>query len=171
MSPRNPLVVIGIKEPSQLSARGAKFVARFEGFVATPYNDPDGNATIGFGHLLHRGNVDAQDHKDWPVKITVAHGLSMLRHDAAIASASVRRYITTHLTQPQFDALCDFAYNCGPYALHGSMVASVVNARAFAHVRAELAEWDHGSHGFVIPGLETRRDAEARLFLTGKYDG
>ena len=38
----------------------AELIARFEGFVARPYNDAAGHATIGFGHLLHRGPVDGR---------------------------------------------------------------------------------------------------------------
>lgn len=165
----NPFVSIGIREPSALSNRGAAYVARFEGFRSMPYNDAANNATIGFGHLLHYGPVTAADVALFQKRLTRGRALQMLRRDALIAAASVRKYINTPLSQPQFDALTDFAYNCGPYCLHGTEVAHLVNLRKFAELRAALAVWDRGSNGIVIPGLEARRLSEWKLFATGNY--
>jgi hypothetical protein len=45
----------GGKGNSRLSQKGAAFIAHFEGLKLKLYNDPVGHATIGVGHLVHRG--------------------------------------------------------------------------------------------------------------------
>lgn len=165
----NPLTKMGLKEPSRLSLRGALFVARFEGYVGNVYNDPADNATIGFGHLLHYGPVDAEDRANWPHGITRDAALSLLRKDADIAATSVRNYIYVWLSQAQFDALCDFVFNCGANSLRGTRVALAINQRKYGILRTELLRWTHGNNGVELPGLVARREAEATLFLTGNY--
>ena len=48
---------------SGISDELVEFVADFEGFYATPYNDPAGFATVGYGHLLGYRPVAASDHR------------------------------------------------------------------------------------------------------------
>jgi GH24 family phage-related lysozyme (muramidase) len=45
----------------KIDAHGLHLIAGFEGFVDRPYNDSAGNATIGYGHLIHRGPVTLAD--------------------------------------------------------------------------------------------------------------
>lgn len=165
----NPLVKIGAKSPSRLSVRGAEFVANFEGYVSKPYNDPADNATIGFGHLLHYGPVDAHDRAKYPIGLTRKQALALLRADADVAAAAVRHFIVRPLTQTQFDALCDFAFNCGTNSLRATGVSHAVNDGRTSILRTELLRWVHGSNGKEIPGLVTRRTAEANLYLNGIY--
>lgn len=164
-----------------LSPNGVSFIAAFEGFVGHVYNDAatPPNATIGFGHLLHRGPVTAADLAAWHGGITRTNALKLLQADAAKAALAVHTRIDARLTQAQFDALCSFAYNCGPAALGGA-VGRAVNSRPLVdlslqgnqawHRRVEdaLLLWDHAG-GVALPGLERRRLAEARLFEMGKY--
>jgi GH24 family phage-related lysozyme (muramidase) len=51
--------------PSRLSKKGAAFIGRFEGLRLKPYNDPVGNATVGYGHLIHHGPVTELDLKHY----------------------------------------------------------------------------------------------------------
>ena len=48
-----------VLHPDAISHAGLLLIARFEGFLGSPYNDADTppNATIGFGHMLHHGPV------------------------------------------------------------------------------------------------------------------
>ena len=111
---------------AQLSARGAHFIGRFEGWRDKPYNDPTGNATIGFGHLIHMGPVTAHDKAEWGT-ITMQRGIQLLQHDAGVAITAIGHYIARPLSQCQVDALASFAYNCGGGALAG-LVGHAVNA-------------------------------------------
>jgi GH24 family phage-related lysozyme (muramidase) len=149
---------------TQLSARGAQFIGRFEGWRDKPYNDPANHATIGYGHLIHRGPVTAHDTAEWGT-ITVDHGVQLLQGDASVAEAAIGHYITRTLAQCEWDALTSFAYNCGGGALAKS-VGQAVNAKQ--DPTAMLEQWNHAGHA-VVEGLTKRRQAEARLFVTGDY--
>lgn len=148
----------------QLSARGARFIARFEGFRDAPYNDAAGYATIGCGHLIGLRPVTPHDLTEWGT-ITEAEGITLLEHDAAMACTAVEHHITRPLSQHECDALTSFAFNCGGAALGGS-VGTAVNAHQ--DPTQALEQWDHAGHT-VLEGLLDRRKAEARLFTTGDY--
>jgi lysozyme len=147
-----------------LSKRGAQFIGRFEGWRDRPYTDAAGHATIGFGHLIHHGPVTARDRAEWGT-LTLEQGLELLIEDAAEANAAVDRYVLRELAQCERDALVSFVFNCGGGALAGS-VGEAVNAHR--DPTSCLAEWCHAG-GTLLDGLLRRRQAEARLFLTGDY--
>ena len=100
---------------TDVSEKGLEFIGRFEGFRDMPYNDAavPPNATIGYGHMIHRGPVTVNDRIRYKKGITQANALTLLRADAALAVYAVRRYCKVPLTQPQFDALVSFTFNCG----------------------------------------------------------
>ncbi len=149
---------------AQLSARGAEFIGRFEGFRGTPYNDAANNATIGYGHLIHMGPVTQHDITEWGT-LSQAAALQLLQHDAAIAEAAIDHYITRKLSQHERDALASFAFNCGGGGLGGS-VGKAVNAGQ--DPSTALEQWDH-SGGRELQGLLNRRKAEALLYTAGDY--
>lgn len=170
-----------MRTPPKLTSQGAEFIGAFEGFVAAPYNDAGTppNATIGFGHLLHRGPVTQADRRRWGT-ITRAQAARLLQADAHAALLGIERHIAIALRPAQVAALCSFAYNCGADSLAGN-VGRAVNAkpklwqrtparmRAWKQqVAAAMGEWDHAG-GAVLEGLRDRRRAEAVLFATGRY--
>ena len=68
------------------------------------------------------------------------------------------------LTQGQFDALVDFAYNCGTGNLDKSTLLRKVRVNApLAEIQAEFRRWNKGG-GKVLPGLVKRRDWEAQRY-------
>lgn len=150
----------------RLSKHGAQFIAGFEGFVPRPYNDSAGYATIGYGHLLHYSPVTPADLEQWGT-ISKARGLELLAQDARQAEAAIARYITIPLEQDQYDALVSFVFNVGAGGLNGTRVQRAVNSRAPAsELAAALEAWSWAG-GRQLPGLLTRRRAEAQLFNTG----
>lgn len=164
-----------------LSDRGLRFIARFEGYRRYPYNDPAGHATIGYGHLLHLGNVTAADRGRYPNGLDVAQALELLRRDAAIAVRGVQQLVTRPLGSGQFDALCSFAFNCGVGGLAHSTLLRDVNRwiakppstpeerrLASKTITADFLRWTHAG-GVELPGLVRRRRDEARLYLQGDY--
>jgi lysozyme len=155
-------------KPAAISTKGAEFIAQFEGFVPSIYNDAANppNATIGFGHVVHPGAINGKE----PLKqVTRTKALELLAADCAKAAAAVKKHVKKPLTQAQFDALVSFTYNCGEGSLAESTLLKKVNAGEFEAVPAELAKWTHAGAGTVLPGLVRRRKAEADLFARGTY--
>jgi GH24 family phage-related lysozyme (muramidase) len=175
--------------PKHLSKKGAEFIGRSEGLRLTPYNDAVGHATIGYGHLMHYGNVTAADRAKYgydPVKkvykkpMTVKQAINLLITDAE----RYARPLATHakkrkwkLNQPQFDALVSFSFNVGTGWLDDSGLERTLTRVSKdgkvgdldkAAVRRELDKWDVAG-GHHLPGLLARREREAHLFATGQY--
>jgi len=146
--------------PTKLSKKGAEFIARFEGFIAKPYQDAVGVWTIGFGHTSGVGPHSK--------RITKAQGLALLQADAAVAARAVRDLVDVRLNQKQFDALVSFTFNLGGGALAESTLLKKLNKGDYRGAQAEFGKWVHAG-GQVLPGLVTRRAAEARLFAGGSY--
>lgn len=166
------------KRPQHLSLEGAKFIGSYEGFVSRPYNDPVGHATIGYGHLLHLGNVTAADRKQWGT-ISKTAALHLLQADAEKASKSVRTKVKARINQAQHDALVSFIFNIGVQGFEDSTLLKQLNTHpgtdngvigkpALKEVREQLGRWNKAG-GKVLAGLTRRRKAEADLFATGRY--
>lgn len=150
-----------------VSQRGLEFIARFEGCVLHPYNDAASppNATIGYGHMIHRGAVTPADVRKFK-EFTLGDAMRLLVEDAqaavhAVASLGVR------LNQHEFDALVSFAFNCGGGALMGGIARSLKAGRK-QQAMSVLREYVHAGSE-VLPGLVRRRTAESALFLHGIY--
>jgi lysozyme len=151
-----------MNEDLTLSKAGAEFIAQFEGCVLHPYNDP-WNATIGIGHLIHYGQVTAEDNATWH-GFTYARALSLFADDVHPFEAAIRAHIHVPLNQNQFDALVSLTYNTGVGVLDGT-VGELINERRFSDATRAWQAWCHGSGGVVLAGLVRRREAEATLFL------
>ncbi len=137
------------------------------GFAAIPYNNPAGNAAIGYGHLLHPGSVDASDQADFPSPIDQAEANTFLAQDTTKAVDAVNKDVKVVLTQDQFDAMVDFTYNEGSDAFAKSALLKDLNNNKFSQVPAQLERWVYGivnGNAEVIPGLVDRRNDESNLF-------
>lgn len=144
----------------KLSDAGLAQIAHNEGLRLTLYFDHKG-WSIGHGHLCTPAEVIK-----FKNGITPAQADELLRTDAANAENNVNRMVKVPLTQAQFDALVDFAYNEG--------------AGNFAHIAETLNTGDHFAtalrmklyikveqNGVLVDsdGLKARRDQEAKNFL------
>lgn len=159
----------------KMSKAGEEFLARWEGIVLKPYNDPTDNATIGIGHLIHLGPLTTADVERYahfrgphghrkPHPFDLEDAYTYLDDDLASAEHALADYIHVPLNQHQVDALLDLTYNCGPLPLADS-VGRLLNARDYAGAADDFLSWDH-SGGIVLPGLADRRAAERTLFLS-----
>lgn len=139
---------------------------RFEGFHqvpradpgrAHPYVCPAGYWTIGYGHLC--------DPKHPP--ITEAEAESFLAADLMTALNATMRFCPVLATEPEgrLAAIVDFTFNLGAGRLQTSTLRRRVNQRDWLASATELRRWVFGG-GRVLPGLVTRREAEAR-FMSG----
>jgi lysozyme len=156
---------------AKLSRRGAAFIARFEGCRLQLYNDPAGHCTIGIGHLVHHGPCNGTEPAEFKRGITRERAFELLEEDAAEVVGAMRRRVKVALTQPRFDALCSWGFNCGTGVFATSTLVRKLNTGDYASVRSELARWDKaGNPPRPLAGLTRRRKAEGRLFAEGKYE-
>lgn len=150
-----------------VSDAALRMIAGYEGWRAQLYEDVAGHATIGYGHLVHRGPITEADRKGpFGKGITKAQGMDLLRADARSAVQAVRDAVTVRLTQGQFDALVSFTYNVGSGALRRSTLLKKVNAKDFDSAAGEFGKWVKAG-GKVYAGLVRRRNEEAALFRGG----
>lgn len=142
------------------SAAGKKLIVDFEGLRLDAYICPSGVPTIGVGHT----GTDVT----MGTRITEAHAMRLLEQDLAKFEEAVGRLISIKLTQPQFDALVSFAFNCGAGALEESTLRKRLNAGEDPNTVAkeELPKWCKGPNG-PLAGLVRRRTAEVNLFCSG----
>ena len=98
----------------EVSPQAIDFIKFFEAFRANLYNDPAGHCTVGYGHLVHRGNCDGRaSEAEFSGGITEARATEMLRAHVNVVAGVVNEAVTVRLNQYQFDALVSFAYNVG----------------------------------------------------------
>ena len=152
----------------RLSDAGARFIAEFEGFRSTLYNDPAGHCTIGYGHLVHKGRCNGSEPAEFRRGITRERALELLKADAASAAAAVERSVRVPLKQHQRDALISFVFNVGAGNFERSTLLRELNAGRYDAVPAQLNRWVNAG-GRRLEGLVRRRQAEGALFTRGTY--
>lgn len=141
----------------KLSTDGAHLIEAFEGFVPTPYKDPVGVWTIGFGSTKGVGPNTK--------RMTRAQAeRRMMREVDATYGAAVNA-LKLPLNQNQFDALCSFVYNVGPGGVASdTRVGKALRAHDWRAAADYLLDWDKAG-GRALAGLTRRRVAERALFL------
>lgn len=143
----------------KMSAAGLDTVKEFEGLRLKAYKCPANVWTIGYGHTSSAGSpIVTSD-----LEITREAAEEILKKDMGQYEDGVSKYVKVGLTQGQFDALVDFAYNAGVGALAKSTLLKKVNAGKFDEVPAEFMKWTKGG-GKELPGLVRRRRAEVKLW-------
>jgi lysozyme len=137
-------------------------IKRFEGCRLSAYPDPGTGGdpwTIGYGHTgpeVHRGLVWTQAQADAGLALDVARFADKV--EGLVGTAAT--------TQGEFDALVCFAFNVGAGNLASSTLLRKHKAGDKAGAAVEFGKWTHAA-GKVLPGLVTRRKAEAALYLGG----
>lgn len=149
---------------TNVDEKGLEFIARWEGCVLHPYNDP-WNATIGVGHLLHMGKVTKADEAKWK-GFTYPRALALLKQDASKFVHEVNGY-GLKLHQNEFDALVSAAFNLGSIPDH---VVKLLHAGDKNGAMNVLQEYCH-ANGQEVLGLVRRRAAEVHLYLHNTYAG
>jgi lysozyme len=135
------------------SESGIQFIKRNEGYAGFPYNDV-GHWAWGYGH-------DQQPGEAIPQNISVAQADALLRKDIRTRyEPGLNTYLEQHgitLTQNQFDAWVDFAYNLGVVS------ALTMIAHGVDQVSMQIPRWNHiGTKEDA--GLTARRAAEVELW-------
>ena len=129
-------------------------IKSFEGCRLDAYKCPAWVWTIGYGHTgknVYEG-----------LKITPAEAEALLRIDLEKYEKAVEKVGT--FTQPQFDALVSFAYNCGIGNLQ-----KLTRGRDHQQIADAILLYNKAG-GRVLAGLTRRRRWEHDLFLSGTED-
>jgi lysozyme len=169
-----PFIILGVMAAIAKNNSGGieNFIAQFEGYKeaqsngdAVAYADPGYGwtlPTIGFGTTHYPGGA-AVKRGD---RITKAQALQFLNHEADLKRNDILSKLAVPLSQNQLDALTSFAYNVGRTQLYSSTLWQKLQAgKSKAEVAAEFGKFIYSNHK-KMPGLVTRRAAEAKLFLS-----
>jgi len=137
-------------------------IKEFEGFESRPYFCPAGVCTIGYGSTRH---ADGRKVTMSDLPITELQAVALLKKTLSIYELAVDAYCVDSLNQNQFDALVDFAYNCGNGNLKSSTLLKKVNINPNdSTIAAEFMKWNKGG-GKILKGLTRRRAAEVKLYF------
>ena len=137
-----------------------------EGARRTVYRDVAGYPTVGVGHL-----VTPADHLEVGDRVSGDQVLDFLERDIAAAQDSARRLAgDLPLTQNEFDALVDLAFNVGEGNLSAERSPGLNAAIAARDYDAIAAELDyHHAAGHLARGLVYRSERRANIFLQASY--
>lgn len=152
------------------SKAGLDLIKEFEGFSAVPYCDAVGLPTVGYGHLIKKGEKFTSVNEE--------QALRMLASDVTLAEYVVDLHVAENLNQHEFDALVSFVFNVGSgrtdpngkdgfvYLKSGktSTLLNKLNMANFPAAADEILKWDRAG-GKRLAGLTRRRAAERRMFL------
>ena len=148
-------------------ALAAQKIAGFEEFRAKPYRDAIGLPTIGYGTTHYPDNrpvamIDAS--------ISEEAALAFLKHDLNDCALHLWKFIRRQPTLHQWSAMLSLTYNEGWPAISKSTLVTMFNSgEPVDIVAAQFIRWDKAridGELVEIPGLLSRRRAEAALFLT-----
>lgn len=142
-----------------ISQVGLNLVKKFEGFEPKPYPCPAGVLTIGYGHVIRKGEKFGE--------ISEGEARALLRKDMKPFEEAVRKYVDVELDQGQFDALASFAYNEGANAFRKSTLLKKLNRGDYSGASAEFPRWNKATvngEKISLKGLTSRRAEERKLF-------
>jgi len=146
---------------SKVSNDCIELIKKFEGCKLKAYKCPANVWTIGYGNTYYE---DKSRVKEGDV-ITLERAKSLLEMILRDFELGVDNNTVDTITQNQFDALVDFAYNCGTGNLKSSTLLRKVNANPNdATIKDEFLKWVR-ANGKVMQGLVNRRKAEVELYF------
>jgi lysozyme len=139
-----------------------ELIKKFEGFSSKPYLCPAKVATIGYGNTFY---ANGEKVKLTDIAISESQAVDLLKDTLKQYEKAVDSYCRDDINQNQFDALVDFAYNCGNGNLKSSTLLKKVNANPNdITIGLEFAKWNKGG-GKILNGLVKRRAAESELYF------
>lgn len=136
--------------------KGIFLIKVSEGFRSKMYLCPAGIPTIGYGHVLRKGEDSGE--------ITEIQAEYLLQNDVAEVEDKINNLVSVPLTQNQFDALISFTYNVGPGNFERSTLLRCLNKGLYNLAADQFKRWVYGG-GVILPGLVSRREEEKELFL------
>ncbi len=141
------------------------------------YNLGDGAYTIGYGHAIFDGENEGYDFlpnydniKPGVTRITKTQAETLLKDDIKIAEGIINQIldeweeqgIKPELTQGMYNTLVSMAYNMGPGIRTKDFLQSI--KKGDFETARELILQTSSSLFDDFPGLQTRREKEAKMF-------
>ena len=151
----------------KISAEGTARIKRYESCVLTIYKDAAGLPTIGYGHLL---TIGEKNNRMFEGGISQQEAEALLLVDLIPAETAVNKLVTVPLTQPQYDSLVSFTFNCGVGALNSSSLLKSINKLASnSEITNNILKWNKITDAktgklIVSNGLTKRRLDEAKAW-------
>lgn len=140
---------------------GILFIQNFEKLSLTRYLDEEDGWTIGWGHLIKKGeSIPNTVTKDLADKIFV--------NDLSYTEEYIQDVVEIPLTFFQFDALVSLVYNIGTRAFRKSTLLKLLNKGRLDEAADEFPKWKYDSRK-VVKGLYVRRMQERDIFKNGIY--
>lgn len=137
-------------------------IKKFEGCKLEAYKCPAGIPTIGFGSTLYENGerIKLGD------KIDLKRAEQLLANTLGTYELFVDANTRDDISQGQFDALVDFAYNCGNGNLKSSTLLKKVNLNPNDKtIKDEFMKWTR-ANGKIMNGLINRRKAEVGVYYS-----
>ncbi len=138
----------------------ANFISAHEGLRLRVYICPGGYSTIGYGHLIKKGESYNE--------ITICTAYSLLLQDTEIAFKAMKKNVHAHINIFQQIALTSFVFNLGERKFATSTLLSELNQSNYINAADEFLRWTRAG-GRVLHGLVKRRNDERDLFLQEIY--
>ena len=138
------------------SSDGVQFTAQHEGLRYEAYKDSGGVWTCGYGHIQGVGPS---------TKCTDELAKIWLQQDILYTVNAINNLVDVTLTQNEFDALVDFAFNIGVGAFAKSSLLMLLNSGKYKEAAEQFDRWIY-CKGKVLAGLIRRRNDEELLFNT-----
>lgn len=136
-------------------------IIKSEGLKLKSYRCPANVWTIGVGCTYYENGTRVKEGEE----ITRERAIELLKNVLKKYEADVDNMTRDDINQNQFDALVDFAFNCGSANLKSSTLLKKVNANPNdPNIAQEFNKWVRGG-GKVLPGLVTRRKEEVALYF------
>lgn len=137
-----------------LSAIGLVAILMHEGYSDRAIEPVPGDVpTIGFGTTE---GVKMGD------RITPPKAVARALADVQKFEGALRKCVKVPLSQGEYDAYVNLAYNIGPNAFCGSTLVVKLNAQDYAGACGEILKWDK-FQGKPLRGLTLRRQEEYKL--------
>jgi lysozyme len=133
-----------------------ELIKEFERFSPIPYICPAGLATIGYGHVIKKG-------ENFMEAINEQTAIELLHQDLKLACYSVLKNIRVRVSDNQFGALVSFTFNVGGGALQRSTLRQKINSGEHELVPNEFMRWVWAG-GRKLRGLIRRRQREIQMY-------
>lgn len=151
-------------DPNWCTDHTLSLIARLEGFYPKTYRCQAGCLTIGFGHIVEKGENFSK------TKLTKEQAFKMLESDLTSSNDIFPHLENPELLEPhQLDALISFTYNLGAPEVSRSWLIKAINEGNFKQAYDFFAPWikvnDKKSYG-----LAKRRLVETMVFANRPFD-
>lgn len=151
-------------DPNWCTDHTLSLIARLEGFYPKPYRCQAGCLTIGFGHIVEKGENFSKK------KLTQEQAFKILESDLITSNDIFPHLENPEMLEPhQLDALISFTYNLGAPEASRSRLVKAINEVNIKQAYDFFAPWSNVNDK-KSPGIAKRRLVETMVFANRPLD-